>query len=110
MVRQALRQAPELAQLDQRIAAQKRLLLSAKLSFVVPTVGFGFSLEHLLAKGGGEPVDPASLGQFGALLSAADDTNWTAAFSRPSLRPRPFCRSTSPRARWASTPRPCSRW
>ncbi len=82
MVQEGLVAAPELKQLDRAIEAQERALLSARLSNVVPTLAFSFSLDHYLATGGKDAPDLSGLPQgMSGLFGSQDDTSWTAAFS-----------------------------
>ena len=60
------RNAPELASLDQQIAAQRRLLTSNRRDFFLPDISFEASVDQILEDGGaGAGTDPA------------DETEWT---------------------------------
>ena len=82
MVREGKAASPELKQLDRSIEAQQRGLLSTKLAHALPTLAFSFGLDHYLATGGKDSPDLSGLPpSMSGLFGAADDTNWTAAFS-----------------------------
>lgn len=78
MVREGLRESPELARLDHSIAAQKRALLSSKLDFFVPSLAFQFNLDHRLH--GSPEAQGLSIPGVGS-FPRADETSWTAAFA-----------------------------
>ena len=69
MVDEGLSRAPELAQLDAAIDAQKRLLESARRAFRLPEVALQAQLDEVLERGG----DGA------ASLDAAPDSSWSLA-------------------------------
>jgi outer membrane protein len=75
MVREGLKGAPELAQLDRAIAAQERALLSAKLDYFMPTLGFSFGLDHRFWASGETQAIPLG-GQ--TLDLAQPETTWSA--------------------------------
>ncbi|MEM7350344.1 MAG: TolC family protein [Acidobacteriota bacterium] len=67
MVDEGLSRAPELAQLDAAIEAQKRVIESARRAFRLPEVALQAQVDEVLDRGG----DGADL------LSAAEDTSWS---------------------------------
>lgn len=76
MVLQGLKHSPELKQLQRSLEAQRRALLSAKLAYAVPTLGFSFGLDQRLTYSGEAP-DLSGLQKMGLPISASDDTSWT---------------------------------
>ena len=73
-VSEGLSVAPELEALDQAIAAQERLALSARRSFRSPTLSLGASVDRELAAGGAGGGLPPVPG-----FEGADDTDWSVA-------------------------------
>lgn len=73
MIEEALRQAPEVKQIDAAIAAQQRLLDSARRAPYSPTVGLSAGLTQNLLKAGSGDEPPMPTG--------ADDTEWFVALS-----------------------------
>ncbi len=71
MVDEGLDRAPELAQLDAAIDAQKRSLLSARRAFWSPEVALQASLDHVLSTGG----------EVSSLVESMEDTSWSLALS-----------------------------
>lgn len=77
MVKEGLANSVELGALDAAIAAQERLLVSAKRSFWAPTAALSGEVTQYLAEGGAgkEPITiPGFPG--GASLPRPDDTDW----------------------------------
>jgi outer membrane protein len=77
MVKEGLANSVEQRALDAAIAAQERLLASAKRSFWAPTAALSGEVTHFLAEEGAgkEPITiPGFPG--GASLPRADDTDW----------------------------------
>jgi len=75
MVREGVGRAPELAQLDEGIAAQERFVTATKRAYYVPTVGLQAEAKRNLAFGG----EGAGSGGLAALFmpAAEEDTDWT---------------------------------
>ena len=82
MVAEGLKNAPELAQLDALIAAQKRDVLAGKRSYYTPTVGLRGSLNHTFSRSGS---GSSSLTFPGFTFPERKDTGWNVAlnFSLP---------------------------
>jgi outer membrane protein TolC len=77
MVQEAMRDSPELKQLDRNIDAQKRFLLSTRLDFGLPTLSLQFGLDHFLATSG-EPLDTSGLPPpFDQMFTQPDKTAWS---------------------------------
>ncbi|MFQ5526338.1 MAG: TolC family protein [Thermoanaerobaculia bacterium] len=81
IVLEGLGRAPELEAIDAGIAAQERLVASARRAFWAPTVAFQAALDEILSRGG---VGSSGSGLSGALpfeLPVADDTSWSFALN-----------------------------
>ena len=80
MVAEALAASPELAQVDAAVAAQARVLSSARSAYWVPTVALQAGLRGLFTEGGAgtdfSPTLPAGLPDFSGLIPQANDLNW----------------------------------
>lgn len=74
-VEEGLSRAPELDGLDAAIAAQERVVTSARRAFWAPLVALRVDLEEVLERGG----EGASSGGAIPGVTAADDTNWSVA-------------------------------
>ncbi len=75
MVDEALRNLPEIQQIQLAIAAQERLLKSNKRSFYLPTVAFGASYEYPI-----ETVNPGELPPIPD-FEVENNPTWNAAFN-----------------------------
>ncbi len=68
LVEAGLANSPEIAQLDQAIAAQKRQLRSTKFSHFAPTVGVMLSVENVFDRSGAGTGSSASGESFGSIM------------------------------------------
>jgi outer membrane protein TolC len=78
-VEEAMRNSPELRQLDRAIQAQERVLLASERAFYVPTFSFFGEVSYLVGFGEGTESGfeaPPDL-PFALSFPEADDLNWT---------------------------------
>lgn len=79
LVRDGLTRAPELAQLDEGIAAQERFLVATRRSYYVPTVGLQAEAKRNLAFGGAGAGASGLTGLF--MPAPEEDTDWSVGLS-----------------------------
>lgn len=80
MVEEALRESPELAQLDALIQAQKIKVAASKRAFFMPDISFQANLSHSLHRK--ETANPlAAIVPPGTTLPTQPDTGWNAALN-----------------------------
>ena len=79
MVRDGLKNSPELRQADSAIKARERLVISADRAYWQPTVSLqGKVTEHLAEGGAGADPTPMEIPGIGALnMPESDDTDWS---------------------------------
>ncbi len=80
MVREGLRAAPELKRIDAGIAAQERVVLSARRAFWSPDLALQGEVTRTFSESGAG-TDTAALSSLPVPVPQADDTDWNLALS-----------------------------